>query len=166
MHFKIKIILYILLVLLIFNIYEYIDNKNHEYIINNVIHSGEYKKIEYIGYIEIEKLNIKREIVKGINDKNLLTHVTLNDNCSDLNCDNIILAGHAIKNIFLNLKYIKLKDKINIATYNNKNIYEVTSIDVVDKDNVSIIDNSDLILITCKDFLNRIIVKAKKIKPI
>ena len=165
MYLKANLILCILFVLCIFNIYENIDNQNHRYVINNKLYNNKYNKIEYIGYIEIKRLNIKREIVRGINDDNLVSHVTLNDNCDDLNCNNIILAGHAIKNIFLNLKYIKLKDKIDLVSYDKKMTYEVTSIDVVNKDDVSVIDNSNLILITCKDFSNRIIVKAKKIKP-
>lgn len=140
------------------------DHKNHEYIINNIFYNGkEYNEIKYIGYIEIERLNIKREIVKGINEKNLLSHVALNNNCEDLNCNNIILAGHAIKNIFGNLKYIKIGDIINIVSYDDKYVYEVIDISIADKDEKNAIDNSDLILITCKDFFNRIIVKAKKI---
>ncbi|MBP3766617.1 MAG: sortase [Bacilli bacterium] len=117
---------------------------------------------DYLGYIEIKNLNIKREIVIGINDYNLLNHVTMNDNCISFECDNIILAGHSIKNIFLNLKNIKVND--SIILYNGKQYnYIVKSIDIVDKKNINIIDNSELILITCYDFNRRIIVKAKRI---
>lgn len=161
---KVKIILVILLVISIFNIYEYIDYKSHEYVINNIFYENKiYNKVEYIGYIEIKSLNIKREIVKGINDKNLISHVALNDNCSSLKCNNIILAGHAVNNIFGKLKYIKKGDIINIVTYSDKTIYEVKSIDIVSKDEKKAIDDSELILITCNDFFKRIIVRAKKI---
>lgn len=161
---KIKIVLIFICIAYIFTIYEYMDSKNHEYIINNVFYNGkEYNRIEYIGYIEIERLNIKREIVRDINEKNLLSHVALNDNCINLNCDNIILAGHAIKNIFGNLKYIKKGDIINIVSYNDRYVYETTEVKIVNKDKKDAIDNSELILITCKDLFNRIIVKAKKI---
>ena len=143
--------------------YEQIDYSNHSYIIDNMYKNDISKNnLEYIGYIEIERLNIKREIKLGINDYNLLNHVTMNNNCSSFDCDNIILAGHSIKNIFGNLKNIKVKDIIKL---NNGNVYKysVVSVDIVDKKDIGILDDSNLILITCYNFNKRIIVKAKRI---
>lgn len=159
---SLKISLYLLVYIFIV-LYENIDYKTHSYMIDNVYKKDISKyKIDYIGYIEIDKLNIKREIKLGINDYNLLTHVAMNDNCANFDCNNIILAGHSIKSIFANLKNIKVNDNIKLfngAEYN----YIVQSIDIVDKKNTNIIDNSNLILITCYDFNRRIIVKAKRI---
>ena len=160
----IKISLSLLIIFIIFQLYQIVDNKSHTYIIDNIyLNDNLSNKLDYIGYIEIDKLNIKREIVLGINDYNLLTHVTLKKECQNLESDNIILAGHAIKNIFGNLKYIKIGDEIKIISDYTK-YYEVTNIDIVDKENINIIDNSNLILITCYDLNKRIIVKAKRIK--
>ena len=92
----------------------------------------------------------------------MINYVTMNNNCDSFECDNIILAGHAIKNIFGNLKRIKVNDIIKL--YNGRLYkYQVYSIDIVDKTNTGIIDDSNLILITCYDLNKRIIVKAKRI---
>ena len=156
--------LILLLVLICVNLYEMIDKKTHNYIIDNIyLNDNISHKVNYLGYIEIEKLNIKREIVLGINNYNLLNHVTLDERCSNLDCDNIILAGHAIKNIFGSLKYIKEKDIIKIISIDNIYQYEVTNIQIVNKENIDVIDKSNLILITCYDLDKRIIVKAKRI---
>ena len=149
-------------IILIIFFYENFDYNIHSYLIDNNYKSDVRIKVDNIGYIEIERLNIKREIKLGINDFNMINYVTMNNNCNSFECDNIVLAGHAVKNIFGNLKNIKIKDIIKL---NNGLIYkyEVTSIDIVDKKDLSIIDNSNLILITCYDLNRRIIVKAKRI---
>lgn len=162
---KNSLIIISILGLLIINIYEKIDYQVHTIVIDNIFKNGvEYNKKNYIGYIEIDHLNIKREIVLGINDENLKNYVCLNENAKSLNEDNLILAGHSIKNIFYNLHYIKLNDEIIITTFNFIYHYIVTSIDIVDYRNVAILDNSNLILITCmNDNTKRLIVKAKRI---
>ena len=86
---SLKISLYLLVYIFIV-LYENIDYKTHSYMIDNVYKKDISKyKIDYIGYIEIDKLNIKREIKLGINDYNLLTHVAMNDNCTNFDCNNI-----------------------------------------------------------------------------
>ena len=152
-------IIIILLFLLIF--YEKIDYKIHNYVIDNIYLKDTNNRLNYLGFVEIDRLNIRREIVYGINDFNLLNHVTLSEKSKSLKSDNIILAGHAIKNIFLNLKDIKINDEIKIIS-DKVRYYEVYDILIVNKANVGVIDNSDLILITCKNNDERIIVKANK----
>ena len=160
-YLKINIII---LLVLFLNVYEELDKHTHNYIIDNVyMNDINNNEVDYLGYIEIDRLNIKREIVLGINDLNLLSHVTLDDRCNNLECNNIILAGHAINNIFSNLKYIKKEDTIKIVTTDNIKYYKVQSIDIVDKKDDDVIDNSELILITCYNLDKRIIVKAKRI---
>ncbi len=152
----------IISILLLIFVYEKIDYKSHEYIIDNIYKNDNvYNKLNYMGYIEIKKLNIKREIVYGINSYNLLNHVATNS--SDLESDNIVVAGHAIKNIFGNLNRIQLNDIVKISTYKNNKYYKVFDVEIVDKNDIDIIDNSNLILITCINFNKRLIVKAKRI---
>lgn len=154
------LILFVLLILF----FDKLDNSVHSYIIDNIyLNDSIPNKVDYIGYIEIERLNIKREIVRNINNINLLNHVAMDETCQSLECDNIILAGHSVSNIFLNLKKIKKGDIINLINNDKKYSYRVIEIDIVDKSRKDAIDNSDLILITCYDFNRRIIVKAKRI---
>ena len=161
---KIKKISIVLLLLLFIPIYEQIDNHTHRYIIDNIyLNDNVSNKVNYIGYIEIKKLNIKREIVLGINNYNLLNHVALSSYSKNLESNNIILAGHAIKNIFGNLKNIKVDDEIIINTNQKNNYYKVYNVDIVSKYDTNVIDNSDLILITCINLNKRLIVKAKRI---
>lgn len=155
---------FIVLLIIFLNVYEKIDRETHNYIIDNIyMNDVSINKVDYLGYIEIDILNIKREIVRGINNYNLISHVTLDDSCDNLDCNHIVLAGHAIQNIFGNLKNIKYKDIIKIITTDNTNYYEVQSVQIVDKKDVDVIDDSELILITCHSLNKRIIVKAKRI---
>ena len=152
-----------IIVVLLFEIFQIIDYKIHNYIIDNIyLNSDVSNKVDYIGYIEIEKLNIKREIVLGINNYNLLSHVTLSEESKNLDSNNIILAGHAIKNIFGNLKNIEKNDIIKIGSTDKVYYYKVTDINIVFK-NQKIVKDSNLILITCFDFNKRLIIKAKRI---
>lgn len=159
-----KILLFSIICFLIVNIYETFDYKIHikeiDNIFTNDISSNEY---DYIGYIEIDKLNIKREIVLGINETNLRNHVTLSEQSKNLESDNIILAGHSIKNIFGPLHGIQIGDEIIIHSLENKYTYIVVSKEVVLPNQLEVIDNSPLILITCTYDNRRLIVKAKRI---
>lgn len=161
---KNRIIYIPILLLIILLLYEKIDYKNHIKVINNIFYDGGENRYDYIGYIEIKNLNIKREIVVGINDRNLLSHVCLDENSIDLANDHIILAGHSIKNIFGNLHNIELNEVVEIHTFNNTYLYEVRSIDIVSKYDTSVLDEGELILITCMtDNNKRLIIKAKRI---
>lgn len=159
-----KILLISIISLFIVIIYEKIDYNVHIMEINNIfINDISSNKHDYIGYIEIEALNIKREIVLGINKENLKNHVTLSEKSKNLESDNVILAGHSIKNIFGPLHGIKIGDQIVIYSLENKYQYVVISTEIVSKNDIEVIDNSHLILITCTYDDKRLIVKAKKI---
>lgn len=154
----INIVLIILILFLIgYKTYNIIEEKNHLNKIENIIYNGETNETNYIGYIEIKRLNIKRGIVNGINDYVL----NLNDIGYENN-GNIILAGHSIENVFGHLHKIKLGDVIYLYLYNKKIEYVVNNIKIVNKKDVSSLNN-ELNLITCMynpDY--RLIVGAKK----
>jgi LPXTG-site transpeptidase (sortase) family protein len=151
--------------ILCIDIYEIMDNEIHTKEIDNIFNQDiSMNQHNYIGYIEIERLNLKREIVLGINEKNLINHVTLSESSKSLDSDNVILAGHSINNIFGKLHNVVIDDIITITTFENKYQYIVTSIQIVKKTDISVIDNSPLILITCmNDNQYRLIIKAKRV---
>ena len=152
-----------IIILILFEVFQIIDYKVHNYIIDNIyLNSDVTNKVNYIGYIEIERLNIKREIVLGINNYNLLQHVALSKESKNLDNDTIVLAGHAIKNIFGNLKNIKENDIIKIKSINKTYYYKVIDIKIIFKDK-RISYDSNLTLITCFDYNKRLIVSAKRV---
>lgn len=162
---KNKIIIVLLASLFLIDSYQILDYKIHSIKIEQIFYEGSANRHEYVGYIEINNLNIKREIVIGFNDENLKNHVVLKEDCLNLESDNIVLAGHSIPSIFGNLHYIKINDLITIHTFNGVYYYKVEEIEIVYKTNVEILDDNNLILITCMDDNNkRLIVKAKKIE--
>lgn len=76
----------------------------------------------------------------------------------------LFLAGHGIKNIFGNLRKIKIGDIIKIHSFDNTHTYQVERIDIVNPEQTDVIDQTNLILITCTNDNKRFIVKAKKIE--
>lgn len=158
---KNKLLIVSILGFLLLLIYIKFDYKYHEYIIDNIYENDiNYNYQDYVGYIEIKRLNIKREIVLGINYENLKEHVAIND----LDAKTVILAGHSVVNIFGNLHFAKLNDIIKISLLKEVNYYQIVDISVVYKDNVDILEGCDLILITCMTNNNkRLIIKANRI---
>lgn len=146
-------------------IYEKLDYQFHSVEIDNVFFNDiSVYEHQYIGYIEINRLNIKREIVLGINSENLKEHVTLSNESKNLSSDHIVLAGHGIKNIFGNLYKIKIGDSIKITSFNEITEYFVVEKVIVSKYNTKIIQEGELVLITCTMDDKRLIIKAKKIR--
>lgn len=143
---------------------EYINVYNHTKIVNNIFKNADgLNKIEkeYIGYIEF--LEKKIEIVNGINKNNLdKHHACIFDEESLYNNDTIIIAGHNITDVFNELHNIKIGDYIKIKTKDKNLVYKVKSIEIVDRKDISILnDDVDLILITCmNNFRKRLIIKA------
>ncbi len=160
-----KIIIVAILILSTIFMYEKIDYQNHTVEIENIfVNDISKNEHDYIGYVEIERLHIKREIVMGITDKNLLNHVAMSSRSKNLDEKQIILAGHGIKNIFGNLRKIKMGDIIKIHSFDNTHTYQVERIDIVNPEQTDVIDQTNLILITCTNDNKRFIVKAKKIE--
>lgn len=154
-------IIFLIIILSIINIYQKIDYKTHLNRIDNIFYNGEVNRYKYIGYIKIDSLNIKREIL-NYTEKNMVDSVVLYDGDS-LDSEHIVLAGHAIDNIFGNLKRIKLNDIVEIVSLKKSYKYIVVEKCVVESDNYQSINSGDLVLITCKNFKERYIIKAKKI---
>lgn len=117
---------------------------------------------KYLGYIEYS--NMKIEIVKGINYKNLYNHhVCLDSESISLdNNVNKLLAGHSTDDVFQKLHKIKIGDMVKIVTSEKEYIYVVDNINIVgDNDINAIKKDSNLTLITC--MINphkRLIIKA------
>lgn len=144
------------LFLLGLKIYNSVEYKEHLKKIDNLVYDDVSTK--YIGYIEVERLGVKRGIVKGINDDIL----NANDVGFEIKNNNIILAGHSIENVFGKLHNIRLDDTIYLYLNKKKETYKVTSIKVVNKANVEVLNNP-LNLVTCMYNPNeRLVIGAKK----
>lgn len=88
-----KIIIVAILSLSTIFIYEKIDYQNHTVDIENIfVNDISKNEHDYIGYVEIERLHIKREIVMGITDKNLLNHVAMSSRSKNLDEKQIIFS--------------------------------------------------------------------------
>lgn len=129
---------------------------NHQKELEAIFINGEPNKTNYIGYVEIDSIDLKRGIVKGIDDV-----ILNNDDVGMIRNNNIILAGHAVDNVFGKLNNISTFDKIKIYLYNQIYSYTVYKKVVVEKDNIDYL-NDDLVLITCTNDDKRLLVLAKK----
>ena len=141
---RISIILLCILLLVAFEINNKIEYYNHSNMLDSIVYDGKTNLTKYIGYIEIERLGLKRGIVNGINDLILNS----NDVGMTKKNNNIILAGHSIENVFGKLHSIKIDDKIKLNLYGNETYYIVKDINVVDKTDTNSL-TSELNLITC-----------------
>ncbi len=122
----------------------------------------------YIGILEIPKINLK----KGLVDKNspsnnvdkniyILKETTLPD---DRINSHVILASHSGNSYisyFKNLKKLGMKDKVNFYYKNVKYIYEISNKYEIDKTGTTelkITNKSDITLITCISGTNKQVV--------
>lgn len=122
----------------------------------------------YIGILEIPKINLK----KGLVDKNsssnnvnkniyTLKETTLPDERIN---SHIILASHSGNSYisyFKNLKKLDMKDKVNFYYKNVKYIYEISNKYEIDKTGTTelkITNKSDITLITCISGTNKQVV--------
>ena len=122
----------------------------------------------YIGVLEIPKINLKKGIVDKTSasnnvNKNIYTlkETTLPD--EQIN-SHIILAGHSGNSyisFFKNLKKLDMKDKINFYYKGVKYIYEVSNRYEIEKTgttDLKITNKSDITLITCISGTNKQVV--------
>lgn len=124
---------------------------------NKVSQSIKIKEYD-MNYIKIPAVSIYNLLIDGINDN----HLNMNVATIEFQ-DNIIVAGHAIKSVFQNLKNIHENDEIEL--YYNQIIYhyKVEEIRIINVNEFKKFDEHDkLILITCIDLNNRLIVIAKQ----
>lgn len=122
----------------------------------------------YIGILEIPKINLK----KGLVDKNspsnnvdkniyILKETTLPDERIN---SHVILASHSGNSYisyFKNLKKLDMKDKVNFYYKNVKYIYEISNKYEIDKTGTTelkITNKSDITLITCISGTNKQVV--------
>lgn len=130
--------------------------------------NNEVKEENYIGILEIPKINLKKGLVDKNSssnnvDKNIYTleETTLPD--EQLN-SHIILAAHSGNSYisyFRNLKKLDMKDRINFYYKGIKYIYEVTDKYEIEKTGTTelkITNKSDITLITCISGTNKQVV--------
>lgn len=130
--------------------------------------NNEVKEENYIGILEIPKINLKKGLVDKNSssnnvDKNIYTlkETTLPD--EQLN-SHIILAAHSGNSYisyFRNLKKLDMKDRINFYYKGIKYIYEVTDKYEIEKTGATelkITNKSDITLITCISGTNKQVV--------
>lgn len=122
----------------------------------------------YLGYIKIEKYNIKNYIMEGTSSDVLNKNVVGKHPASvelDSLFGNIILAGHNNKNVFKNLLKMQINDKIEIITHRTCYLYQVTKIDYISKDDFKYFnylnDKKIITLITCLNENKRIIIRGE-----
>lgn len=155
----ISLIIISILSFLIFKIYLLCEYDSHSKIIDRIFIKGEKLETNYIGYVEIKSVNIKRGIVNGINN------VILNNNDIGIIRDNnIILAGHGVENVFGRLNKINVFDEVKIHLYDKDYYFTIHKKIIVSKDNLDYL-NEDLVLITCTNDDKRLLVLGTK-KPL
>lgn len=136
--------------------FTYYESYNHSKTIDSIFINGKPNNTNYIGYINIDRVNIKRGIVNGVS-KQILD----NNDVGMISNNNIILAGHAVDNVFAKLFNVKINDTIDIYLYDILYKYKVYKKVIVEKDNFEHLNN-DLVLITCTNDDKRLLVIAKK----
>ena len=156
---RISLIIISILSFLILKIYLLCEYDSHSKIIDRIFIKGEKLETNYIGYVEIKSVNIKRGIVNGINN------VILNNNDIGIIRDNnIILAGHGVENVFGRLNKINVFDEVKIHLYDKDYYFTIHKKIIVSKDNLDYL-NEDLVLITCTNDDKRLLVLGTK-KPL
>ncbi len=165
---------------LVLIITSYINYKENKIKINNFVKSyNTYDSInniispctEYLGILEIPKLNLKRGFYDVDNKKNNVNeNVTIlkNSTLPDVNNNILVLAAHSgngIKSYFNKIDELDIDDIIYIYYKNIKYTYNVSTINVIDKNgllNINYINKSQLILTTCdkNDKTKQLVIKA------
>ena len=121
--------------------------------------------------IEIPKINLKKGIYNLYDFRNNIeSNVTvLNYEIINQEIKNLIIAAHSGNNYnayFKDLSKLKIGDEVIIYYQNYKYNYEINNIYIKSKiENYYIIDNPediDLVLVTCRDNYNYLILEAKR----
>lgn len=154
----ISLIIISILSFLILKIYLLCEYNSHSETIDRIFIKGEKLETNYIGYIEIKSVNIKRGIVNGINDD-----ILNNNDIGIIRDNNIILAGHGVENVFGRLNKVNIFDEVKIHLYDKDYYFIIYKKIIVSKDNLNYL-NEDLVLITCTNDDRRLLVLGTK-KP-
>lgn len=136
--------------------------EEHRVIENLNKNSTAFKQVDddIVGYLEIERLNIKKLIKKGVDnevlDQNIIGMLEIGTIGIDAN--DIILAGHNINEVFHHLHQIKINDIVKITTNDSCYRYKVKNILTVDDTDVQYLLNKHenrLTMITCTSITNK-----------
>lgn len=162
---KVKIVRYFSLIIILLSIiliaYVSFSRKvkieEHKKMINNIIDNKNgfnYINTDVVGYLEIERLNIKNVIKTGVNDNILDENVIgmLEGAEFGINDNDIFLAGHNIKEVFANLHSIEIGDIVKITTNDSCYEYIVNKILFVNEEETSYLVNNhlnQLTMMTC-----------------
>ena len=132
----------------------------------------------YIGVLEIPKINFKRGFLK-INDRNnnVNKNIQVLENSAMPNVDNglLVIAGHSGSGrvaFFKNLYKLKVKDEVFIYYENIKYVYEILTIYDESKDGTIAIDKKSdetiLVLTTCSqtDDKKQLVIIAKQVNKL
>lgn len=152
----ISLIIISIIIFIAFKIYLILETDNHSKTIDRIFIKGEKLETNYIGYIEIDTVNIKRGIVNGITDE-----ILNNNDIGMIRDNNIILAGHGVENVFGKLKKINIFDKVRVHLYDKDYYFIVYDKVIISKNNLEYL-TEDLVLITCTDDGNRLLVLGKR----
>jgi LPXTG-site transpeptidase (sortase) family protein len=164
--FKIGMCLILISFFLIFNLYcGKLKTYYHE---SEIIHRENKKEVYDIPILEIPGINFEKIVSNNIyeieNDKNKISFYNNEKNLNKVN--NIIIAGHNIKNVFGPLLNLKLKDKIILKSNYGTYTYEIASINeisVLDDKHLNETLEKQITLITCtNDTQKRLIVIGKR----
>lgn len=158
------LVLFLISCLLNIGVYNFIKGKEEVYIEEEVYdYQGNKKEIEIekgIGYLKIDKIGVYLPILKGTTNETLDKNVVgMHGNSVELDeVGKIILAGHNNKNVFKNLKILKVGDRLHIISKNICYEFKVSEIKVYDRYDYSYYKSDDskksLILITCCNDIN------------
>lgn len=113
-----------------------------------------------VGYLEIDNLNIKSVIKKGVSDVILDQNVIGMLDGVEIGIENndIFLAGHNIKEVFRNLHIIKKGDIVKITTIASCYKYKVIKILTVNEEETNYLINNHmnyLTMMTCTNEANK-----------
>lgn len=130
-----------------------VESNEHHTVIQEYVNQD-----EYLGYIEISSMGIKRLITFGTSASilnNGFVGMLTTSASLDEKFGNVILAGHSISNVFQNLHYIKIGDSIKIVSHSSTYHYKVIGKYTIEENNLSyfqkVNDKKILTLVTCKN---------------
>lgn len=133
----------------------------------------EYFPSDTIGWLEIEKINVKMPIFYGINDENLSRGAAVMEGTSfpfggeNTNC---VLAAHRLPGMLGEVEQLETGDIVTLKTFDNTLHYRIVKSIVIspyDKEKITIVPKRDMItLLTCHPYWvnsHRLIVYAERV---
>lgn len=131
-----------------------------------------------LGILKIDSVDIEEPIFQDVTEINLINGVATSQQPSDLEAQNVVLAGHSVQGVgirFNNLNKIQMGAKIQVISKDKLRTYEVSKLYDVAPTQVEILDQHEgdpkkLTLFTCDNYNpqtgeweSRFVVEAKLI---